>query len=366
MRLSGFISLVAIFAIGMLVLPSIVRAQMRDARESAGVGVVATATVKAIDPATRTITLEASDGDTRTIKCGEEVRNFDQVKVGDQVKAVAIERLCVSVGKAGSPSVGDGALIARAPRGNKPGIIIGRTEQVTAKVEAVDAANQTVTLSGVEGQSKPIKVSRDVDLSSIKAGDEVTLRLTRGVALWVQSPQDAAQPAAGVMGPQGGIAGAGLAGLEVATATATVDSVDRDKRTVTLKNESGQTRTIHLGKEAINFDQIQVGDKVRATLAEEIAISVSKGSAPPVAGDGALIARAPQGSKPGVLIADSAQVSGKIQSIDADKRTIALTDADGKSRTIKAGPNVNLSELSAGDTVTARVTQALAIVVEKP
>ncbi len=44
-----------------------------------------TATVGAIDHENRTGTLKFPDGTTATFKAGPEVRNFDQVKVGDQV-----------------------------------------------------------------------------------------------------------------------------------------------------------------------------------------------------------------------------------------------------------------------------------------
>ena len=43
-----------------------------------------TATVKAIDPATREITLEAK-GQTETIKAGPAVKRFDEIAVGDTV-----------------------------------------------------------------------------------------------------------------------------------------------------------------------------------------------------------------------------------------------------------------------------------------
>ena len=126
------------------------------------------------------------------------------------------------------------------------------------------------------------------------------------------------------------------------------------------------TMAIHLGKEAINFDQIQVGDKVTATLADEMAISISKGGAPPSEVVTRVITRAPEGQKPRLIISDSEVVTGQIKSIDADKNTVTIAEADGDMRTVKAGPDVKISELKAGDDITARVTQALAIVVEKP
>jgi Cu/Ag efflux protein CusF len=116
----------------------------------------------------------------------------------------------------------------------------------------------------------------------------------------------------------------------------------------------------------VNFNQIKVGDKVRSTLAQEVAVAVSKGGAAPSADAGAIMARAPKGGKPGLLIVDTDSVTGQIKSVDAAKGMITLAEADGDTRTFKAGPNVKLSELKAGDDVTASVTQALAIVVEKP
>ena len=100
----------------MLVLPGIVRAEEPAAF---AIGDVATATVKAIDPAARTVTLEAADGNTRTVTCGKAVVNFDQIKVGDQVNAMAVGRVAVAVGKPGSADTSNaegGASIARAPR----------------------------------------------------------------------------------------------------------------------------------------------------------------------------------------------------------------------------------------------------------
>jgi hypothetical protein len=79
-----------------------------------------------------------------------------------------------------------------------------------------------------------------------------------------------------------------------------------------------------------------------------------------------MIVLAAKGAKPGMLIADTDNITGRIKSLDAEKGTITLSLPDGSTKTVKAGPNVKMSELSAGDDVSARVTQAMAIVVEKP
>ena len=156
--------------------------------------------------------------------------------------------------------------------------------------------------------------------------------------------------------------------MEATTATATVAAVDPETRFVTLKKADGETHTVHLGKECINFDQIKVGDRVTATLAEEQAIAVGRAGSLGTTDDGAgqVIARAPEGSKPRVLVTDVAEITAKIDAVDKANRTIKLTPEGDESRTIKVGPGVNLDALQPGDEVAVRCTQALAIVVETP
>ena len=45
------------------------------------------ATVKAIDKAKRLVTLKGPEGHTFVVQAGPEVKNFDQIKVGDEVVA---------------------------------------------------------------------------------------------------------------------------------------------------------------------------------------------------------------------------------------------------------------------------------------
>jgi len=149
------------------------------------------------------------------------------------------------------------------------------------------------------------------------------------------------------------------------TATSKVTAVDAAKRTVTLTNEAGETNIYKLGKNVRNFDQIKVGDQVKATLLESVAVAVSKSSAPPTGARG-LVAVAPKGAMPGVIMAKTRQITAKIVSVDPQARTVTVEGPMGWKPTIKVGPRVNLDQLQTRDDVTLRVTDALAIRVEKP
>src|SRR5689334_710571 len=64
--------------------------------------------------------------------------------------------------------------------------------------------------------------------------------------------------------------GAAFGGKTVST-KATVESIDKDKREVTLKKEDGTTTTIKCPESVRNFDQIKEGDIVTARYTEAIA-----------------------------------------------------------------------------------------------
>ena len=148
-----------------------------------------TATVTGIDAAKRKVTLVTPDGKKTTVKCGPEVINFDQIRVGDQLKATVTEELAVSMAAEGAPSSdGGAAVVALAPKGAKPGAIVANTVQVTAKVTAIDLKHHKATLQFPNGATKTVAVRPDVDLTQRKVGEEVVIRTTEAVALSVQKP----------------------------------------------------------------------------------------------------------------------------------------------------------------------------------
>src|SRR5215475_1720331 len=122
------------------------------------------------------------------------------------------------------------------------------------------------------------------------------------------------------------------------TATSKVTAIDPAKRTVTLTNEAGETNTYKLGKNVRNFDQIKVGDHVKATLLESVAVSVSKSGAAPDDGARGVVAVAPKGAMPGVVMAKTRQITAKTVSVDSQARTVTVEGPMGGKPTIKVGP----------------------------
>jgi hypothetical protein len=147
----------------------------------------ATATVQSINAADRTVQLLHSDGSTSTYKCGPDVRNFDQIKVGDHVTATVAESLAIALLKGGDFPVGTGTSTAmvRSPLGDKPGMKVVDTVGFVAKIVSINAASREVTLQMADGTNQTVKAGPDIDLVNVNPGDSVGVRVTRATAIVV-------------------------------------------------------------------------------------------------------------------------------------------------------------------------------------
>jgi hypothetical protein len=147
------------------------------------------ATIKAIDTTSRQLTLTTSNGYKTKVTCGPSVVNFPQLKVGDEVNIKATEEFAVYLSPVGTPtSDGAGAAVALAPRGEMPGGFIAGTEQVTARVIALDVPSRSVTLQFMDGMTKVLKVGQDVDLARVSLGQDVTVQVAESLAITVTQP----------------------------------------------------------------------------------------------------------------------------------------------------------------------------------
>jgi hypothetical protein len=148
-----------------------------------------TANISAIDAGDRTVTLVTPDGHKDTVKCGPEIVNFDQLRVGDQVKVKVTEELVISVAPEGAPTNDGGAVaVVLAPKGGQPGGIVAATAQVTAKVTAIDLKRHKATILFPDGSTRTVAVRKDVDLTQRKVGEQVVFRVAQSAAISVEKP----------------------------------------------------------------------------------------------------------------------------------------------------------------------------------
>jgi hypothetical protein len=144
------------------------------------------ATITAIDKSSRTITLKGPKGDEVKVEAGPEVKNFDQLKVGDVVDMRYRETLALELKKGGGMKVEktEKAAAVGAKPGETPAGLVGRQVTVVGDVINVDAATQTVTVKGPQ-RTVDLKVRDPEQFKLIAVGDQIQATYTEALALAV-------------------------------------------------------------------------------------------------------------------------------------------------------------------------------------
>jgi len=146
-----------------------------------------TATITAIDKATRDITLKGPKGNEVTLTAGPDVKNFDELKVGDQVNVQYVEALTLELKKGGGMAVArtDSTGTAGAKPGDKPAGVVGRQVTIIADVVDVNPAKQSITLKG-PNRTVDLVVADPAQFKLIAKGDQVEAKYTQALAITVE------------------------------------------------------------------------------------------------------------------------------------------------------------------------------------
>jgi len=169
-------------------------------------------------------------------------------------------------------------------------------------------------------------------------------------------------------------AGGGLVakeGVPGGTAVTTIESfgtvvaLEAAERAVTLRMENGKISKINVSSDAINFDQIAVGDVVRIFLTEQLVIGMTDALDPSKEEVAGVVSLAPQGAQPAGVMAKTTRLTATVTAIDMEKRLATLTFADGAVKIIKVRPDIDLKARKVGESVTFLITEAIAVKVEK-
>jgi hypothetical protein len=154
------------------------------------------ATVEAVDAATRAVTLQGTDGEV-TLIAGPEVRNFDQIKVGDRLAAKYYVTVTAQRGTDGPGEANGSAMKAQSaasthapPAGAPPAGGTARTTTITVRIESVDTAAETVSFIRPDGTHRTVAAQtpemREF-LKTLTPGDDVDVTYTEAVAVDMHS-----------------------------------------------------------------------------------------------------------------------------------------------------------------------------------
>jgi hypothetical protein len=157
------------------------------ATTSATYGNSATAQVTAVDKARRELVLQSSDGRVARVEVPPDVRNFNQIKVGDTVRISYRTRVDIAV--AGNQPPVTGVTVeaggARAPAGQKPAGLWATRTQRAVQIVSVDRNSHTVTFREPDGSLDSIVVQDPANYAladGLRPGTYVVVTETSAVA----------------------------------------------------------------------------------------------------------------------------------------------------------------------------------------
>lgn len=148
------------------------------------------ATVVEVDQASRSATLRGPKGQMQTLTVPPEVRNFEQVRAGDELVVRFMAAVAARLEKVESTGIRqrvESSSSAVAASGALPGMAAGRTVEVLAVLKSLDRKAGVVTLRGAT-RTFSLAVPDNIDISKLKVGDEVRAVFTEAIAINVERP----------------------------------------------------------------------------------------------------------------------------------------------------------------------------------
>lgn len=163
-------------------------AEARQPVERAG-SVSKSATITAVNKATRVVTVKDDKGNVEEIKCGPEVLRFDELKVGDFVTFSYHAAVAYEIAKPGTPPASSSDESTVRGQGPKPSGAYTNQQKMTVTVTAIDPAGATVTVKKPDGNSMTAQVKDKKNIEGLKVGDKVNITFTEALMVTVEAPK---------------------------------------------------------------------------------------------------------------------------------------------------------------------------------
>jgi hypothetical protein len=157
---------------------------------------------------------------------------------------------------------------------------------------------------------------------------------------------------------------------EAVTLQAKITAIDSSTRAVTLRGPEGNSVTVTAGP-LVRLNLLQVGQTVNVKYYRSVAFVVTPpkgGNGVPVSNDQLMQAVAQPAEAPGGVAVRVVKISGTVVSIDRSSNSLSIVNpSGGKVYTIDVTDPARiaaLGTLNVGDTVTAVVSQVLAVSID--
>ena len=146
-----------------------------------------TAKVTAINAENREITLKGPEGGEETIMVDKAVRRFDEIKVGDNVKADYYISLAGEVREPTAEEketpLSEVVVEGKAPAGTDPAAAGMRVIKAVTKVDHLDPATKMIAVKGPRGRTFHIAIKDPATFEKLKEGDSIVITFTEALAI---------------------------------------------------------------------------------------------------------------------------------------------------------------------------------------
>jgi hypothetical protein len=150
--------------------------------------------------------------------------------------------------------------------------------------------------------------------------------------------------------------------------TANVQSIDLEKRELTLKDPLGKTSTVTVDKAVKRLNEVKPGDDVTAKYYVSVAAELREPTkeekeSPIMIAEG--MAKSPKGTAPAAGGLRVIKVVATVEGLERPTRMVTLKGPRGNYLSVRARDVNRLEKLRLGDTIVVTFTEALAVAVEK-
>lgn len=154
---------------------------------------------------------------------------------------------------------------------------------------------------------------------------------------------------------------------ETVKLTATVKSVDYEKRLITLQGQDGKAMTVEASPEVKRLKEIKAGDMVVINYTQAIAVELKKAGSASGVSVKEDVKRAKASEKPGISGEREVKSTVTIDAVDLKNNIVTFTGPQGNVNIVAVKrPQMRefLKTLKVGDKVDVTFTEAVAVSVE--
>jgi hypothetical protein len=167
-------------------------ANARIARKDA-ILVSLTASVEAIDQASREVTLKGPLGNTVTFTVDKRVKRLNEIKVGDLIRADYYVSFAAEVRKPTAEEEKTPFVMldaaGKSPPGTSPAAGGLRRFKVVTTIEGLDRPTQTITVKGPRGNFLTARVADPSRLTQVRIGETILITYTEALAISLEKAE---------------------------------------------------------------------------------------------------------------------------------------------------------------------------------